>query len=775
MWKEWKMMVKGKWKILLFIEAALLAAAVIGIARGEKPVVDTSGMAVSQCAGARTEDGWYIDETAAFNGEYLTAAGFDLKPGVYELNLYYEAMDDIAGSYEITGGEAYYNSLLSNAVSLYSGESVSSLQFYVLDGTDKLRIAVHYTGTKGLTVKGFSIVHTTAGARMLLVCTVFFSLLFNSIICLYRYLGSHKVPKEKLLPVFGIPALAVLASVPLFTNYMTLGADAIFHWLRIEALAESLRSFEIPVRIESMWLFGHGYASSIFYGDTFLVLPALLRLLGFPVIIAYGAYVFAVNLATAGISYISFKGCFRDCRVGMAGSMLYTLAPYRIYNIYNRNAVGEYTAMAFLPLLCYGFYLIFTEDTEKKAYRYYWMIPVLGFSGVIQCHVLSCEIVGVFAILLCVIMIKRVLRGRTFVELCKVVAGTVLLNLWFLLPLLDMMSAGEYRYMNNTGVTIQNRGIMPAHIFYTMQRAGKNSRFQELGMYETEPFSVGAAILLGVTVFFILRARDGKKESTVYQKAGIAAFLVGGAGLVMSTCYFPWDSIQGLNRITGTLVPIIQFPTRLTIIPTVCMTFVACAACAEILRRGQGALQKGFFTLLCSSCILFSLYQTNDILLQEDEIIRIHSAQGMGHSNTLGGEYLPRYEEVDFRFHGAEGSEGVAVEDFRKENLNTYTTLEASGNDGTYQVRLPMLYYKGYRAEDNETGEKFEVVSGRNGDVTVLLPAGYRGTLHTWYAGMWYWRLAEAVSFCTAAGMIYAALRFRKKFPPFSENILLKS
>lgn len=150
---------------------------------------------------------------------------------------------------------------------------------------------------------------------------------------------------------------------------------------------------------------------------------------------------------------------------GMLGSMLYTLAPYRVYNIYNRSAVGEYTAMIFLPLLCYGFYLIFTEDTDKEAYRHYWLLPVLGFSGIIQSHVLSCGIAGAFTILLCLLCIRKVFRKRTFQELVKVVVGTVLANIWFLLPMLDMMLADQYRYSNSSGVYIQDRGILGAQIF----------------------------------------------------------------------------------------------------------------------------------------------------------------------------------------------------------------------------------------------------------------------------------------------------------------------
>ena len=61
-----------------------------------------------------------------------------------------------------------------------------------------------------------------------------------------------------------------------------------------------------------MWLYGHGYANSLFYCDTFLVIPAILRLIGFPMSVSYDGYIFLVNLATAVIAYICFCGIFRN-------------------------------------------------------------------------------------------------------------------------------------------------------------------------------------------------------------------------------------------------------------------------------------------------------------------------------------------------------------------------------------------------------------------------------------------------------------------------------
>ena len=94
-----------------------------------------------------------------------------------------------------------------------------------------------------------------------------------------------------------------------------------------------------------------GTRPSLFYGELFLYFPAVLRLLGMSVQGAYRTYVMAVQAATAGISFFSFRQMFRHNKTALLGSILYMLAPYHLYNLYWRSAVGEYTALAFLPLI----------------------------------------------------------------------------------------------------------------------------------------------------------------------------------------------------------------------------------------------------------------------------------------------------------------------------------------------------------------------------------------------------------------------------------------
>lgn len=54
--------------------------------------------------------------------------------------------------------------------------------------------------------------------------------------------------------------------------------------------------------------------------------------------------------------------------VSLVSAMLYVLIPYRLTDLYERNAFGETLAIVFLPLIVYGMYHFFTADSREKAF-----------------------------------------------------------------------------------------------------------------------------------------------------------------------------------------------------------------------------------------------------------------------------------------------------------------------------------------------------------------------------------------------------------------------
>ena len=85
---------------------------------------------------------------------------------------------------------------------------------------------------------------------------------------------------RRLLPWLGLLAAALLACGPFLSGGVWHGSDLGYHLRRIENIAMGLADGQFPVRIQSDWLLGNGYAVGVFYGDILPYFPAALRLLG---------------------------------------------------------------------------------------------------------------------------------------------------------------------------------------------------------------------------------------------------------------------------------------------------------------------------------------------------------------------------------------------------------------------------------------------------------------------------------------------------------------
>ena len=734
----------GKFRILLCVELALILIGIAGLFGKAKIIVGRE------------------------NTDQLLGEGVSVPAGVYIMKVFYDAEGMGGGELNVTVSpqDSKFNTLLANTVYLNPELHEKECQFYLLDPVNNLKAEMSVT--QDVRILGLELISSAAGSRIYLFWLIFFILLTDSVLVLAMYHKKQSIPGEKQLLIFGIPALVLISSLPTLVAYNVIGVDLIFHMMRIEYLAESIRRGELAVRIESMWMAGHGYANSIFYGDTCLVFPALLRLMGFNMDSAYRIFLVAVNLATALIAYFSFSKCFRNRLIGLFGCALYMLAPYRLYNIYNRAAVGEFTAMIFLPLLAWGFYRIYTEDPEKKGYLWNWVIPVIGFSGIIQSHLLTCDMTALFVPLLCLILWKKTFRKQTFCVLCMTVLMTVLINAWFLVPCIDLMTADQYGFSKNANAFIQICGVYLAQIFYTLQRRGYSTQYFQSGMIGADPIGLGAALLLCMLLWIVMCAKHRKTALTNLQKkeriAGNIVFAMTCIALFMSTCYFPWDFLSSHSRVLATLAGSLQFPTRITSIATILAVFAACIMGVWMLREGAGLLsgKTALFLIVLVSAV-FGNYQVNDILMASNQQIRLYSAQSAGTTLVLGAEYLPKGAEIShMTYHAPVLSPDITMEDYEKDGLDA-TAHVMSGEEG--YIEFPMLYYKGYRAEATDTGERLQTVKGDNCDVRVMIPSNFNGSIRVWYAGMWYWRLAEAVSVTVGSGLIiyYIVTKLRKR------------
>lgn len=695
--------------------------------------------------------GCYIDEQTerAENAEiFAVKDNLRLGVGSYEICVEYETDADTIHLCFAEDSMAAGHLWTSGAV-LPMGKDRVSFTAWLFGKSDTLSVKTAYKGTGSLLIKGFTIRRTREMERAVTTALFLFFLAVDGIVFLRK---KHSGDRAALNRIFGLGVICAVVSIPLMTDYLPAvsGEDLMYHLFRIEGVRDGLLAGQFPVRMYPEWLMGHGYADSIMYGKLLLYVPAFFRLLGFPVLHCYKLYVFLANIATCLTAYFCFGRMFEDKDLGLFASLLYTTMPYRLYCVYYRASLGEYSAMIFLPVLCYGFYRIFTEDRKDPKYKNSWLLPAVGFTGVIQTHVLSCELTGIVVLLVCIVLWKKVFRRETFLVLCKAVIATVCLNLYFLVPFLEYLFSGELRVSYGASL-IQDRGLYLAHFFLPGTRAGENGpyMFGISGMRQSVAATLGPALLCGLFAFLWLRwSRVGEDRRRT--KQGDVFLGLALATAFMSTRYFPWDLLQKTGKAFYKLISSIQFPMRFLGLAAVFLVVLACGAGCVIGREKGRPARTWFFGGLAALSVLTAVQWQGD-LLQTAEYYRIYDLNCLGTGHIMGKEYLLAGTNDDMLHYGGPVAEGVEISQYEKRSLRA--EFDCSSPTGGY-VDLPMLCYRGYTAEDMGSGSPLQIEYGSNYVVRVAVPQGFDGRIRVEFKGKWYWRAAEIVSFLTLAGCI---------------------
>lgn len=659
---------------------------------------------------------------------------YALERGIYQIKVYYEAGS--TNNYVFAVSEQRPERVGCDRTVLERAKNQEVFYTWISGHVDDFQVVSEYMGAGSFSVSRIEIQQMTLGkVRDLFMAAVLCLLLFT--LCVIVQKGLWK-EKNRARTITALAGIAVLASVPLVTEGLYIGHDSGFHLNRIEGIWQGLASGQFPVRIQPNWLHGYGYAVSVFYGDILLYFPAALRLLGFSVQEAYECFVFAVNIATAGISWWCWKRMFQDENVALAGSFLYTLSLYRLVNVYTRAAVGEYCAMMFLPLVVYGFWCILSEQGKKKN----WVPLMLGYTGLLQTHLLSCEIVGLFSVILCLAMIKRVWKKENQIALLKAATGTLLLNTWFLIPFLDYMWKETLKINTEilAGNSIQSIGLSVEQLIQVFQHG--------TGLEKGMPLGIGLGLQIGLILLMAVWLRYRKRN----RKAVFPGFLLLFAGLAVfcATKYFPWDILidSGLGFLAS-----LQFPWRFLGIATVLLCTGVCSALL-ILKQDEKRMITRFCTALLIAGTVLSSGYLMATFMDSAELEACYEQRDAPYY-VSGGEYMPA--DVTFSedaFHPLEpAGEEIQIEWYEK-RYNQICVLCRNEREEENLLRVPILLYRGYRSSDKETGAEFSMVRMENGMTGILLPAGYSGTVCMRFQEPFYWRLAELLSFLTGVAMI---------------------
>ncbi len=487
--------------------------------------------------------------------------------------------------------------------------------------------------------------------------------------------------KDLIFNILIALVIALIFNMPYLTkDFLGIEHDTFFHLARIEGLATSIKEGNILPAIYPYKNNGFGYASPLFYSDFFLFIPAVLYLLGLSLANSYKVCIFLFTFVASLNMLFLLSKISKNKLTMIVGTLAYTFSNYHISDVYVRGALGEVSAMMFLPLLLDGIY----ELLYKRSDKYYLL--VIALVGLILSHNLS-FLLGMVVLLIFVLINIKSIDKRIFLNLFKGCFLAFLLTLFYTIPMLEQVSYQElylHYYGKHSSLESYTIPFWKYFVNKTIFGYGKN--------YQAYDKSMLVNVGWYLTFIPMLYAFIKKKNKFI-----TSLLIVGYIFMILPSNIIPWQYLS--------IFRILQFPWRLEIITMLLLSGVVCYVMDNINYSKVISIFSIVFICIEGIYHLIPVYSRtfgiSSVNTYEDitsgKLCDPYYSATYKRVELCGGDYLP-LDSVDFRSY----SNTIKLIDGSDTNISyikrgTTLTFEVNEEYMSKKIVLPITIYKGYK------------------------------------------------------------------------------
>ncbi len=488
--------------------------------------------------------------------------------------------------------------------------------------------------------------------------------------------------------------IAIAFTFPYLTkDFLGIEHDTFFHLSRITGLATSIKEGNFFPSIYPYKNNGFGYASPLFYCDFFIIIPAIFYLFGLSLASSYKLLIFLFTFFSALATEDLLSRISKNNKVMIIGTIAYTFSNYHITDVYVRGALGEVSAMMFLPILLSAIYEVIYNQKVNK-----WYLLTLSLTGLIFSHNLT-FLLGMIVLVIFICINLKKINKRIFLSIFKGCFIAFLLTAWFTLPMLEQTSYQDmYLHYYGSSSSLESY-TMPIWKFFantTIFGYGENTQPVNKAML----VNVGWFLTL-IPIFYFFKK---KKNTFVYHSC-----ILGYIFMILPINFIPWKYLA--------FIRILQFPWRLELLAMTLLTIAASFIVTSVPKNERKLITSicTFFLLIEGAYHLYPVYSRTFGITSENTYEDIttgklcdpyYSATYM-RVELAGGDYLPM-DSVDFRTY----TPTIKTTSSEETNINytkTGTTLTFDVNEQyqNAQLVLPITTYKGYHLYYN--GEEIPI------------------------------------------------------------------
>lgn len=548
-----------------------------------------------------------------------------------------------------------------------------------------------------------------------------------------------------------ITVIGILVSIPFLWMQIYLSDDGKFHLLRLIGLDNSMEYGTFPFLVFPFFCNDWGYSMMTFYPPLVTYIPYILGLIS-------GA--FSTGLKLFGCFTTIFSGIFmynfinevtKKKGIALFSAILYMIFPYRFECLFNRYAIGEFTAFVFIPIVFQGLYNLLHGDKKRHFYI------AIGATGLLLTHTIS-TLYTAFFCLIYVLFNAKLFFNKEVIKKCVInVVFILLMSAMFLIPMLEFKFSAEYsilqpEIMKTNAESVSAKTIKPIQFLKDIEEDGVS-------------FVVGIPF---ITMLFLGILAYNQIEKG-HKKLYLTFIILGTISTIMCTYIFPWKFMPDF-------MCTLQYPWRL--LGFACFFFTPVCAMniyyliKSIDKRWPRNIIFVLAIIITTSFTIMELKQypvddTSQDARYEEE--KIENPQinyfSINRDNMPKKALRHQFNYLKTREDNtAIVSGNVNIVNENKEALHMEIEIEDAEKDT--QLELPFLYYPGYTItlENGENVVELEYYESEYGFIQISLPDDIgTGKITVDYTATILEKTAYAISGISIIVFIAYVIWFRKK------------
>lgn len=523
----------------------------------------------------------------------------------------------------------------------------------------------------------------------------------------------ENIRKDKVIHYIIIIAASLIAAIPLINLRIYGTDDGYVHMLRIFGMEQILKEQNFPPFIYSKFANGFGYAINLFYSPIVTYGPLFFRIFGLHYYTCLKLFAYSTILISCFTMYNFLYDVSKKREIAILGAVIYAFIPYRLETIFNRFAIGEFTAYIFFPMLFHGLFNLLKGDGKK---HYYIAIAAIGL---ILTHTISTEYSAIFALLYIIFNFKQLKNKGVIRKIVINVIFILAITTFFTVPLMEHKILGNYVIFNSTSMKslpsdVQNSTIKISQLF------------KDIGEVNGVSFKIGIPLIILTLLGIVSYKKVDKNIRSEYITLAVIAMI----SLAMVTKLFPWIIMPKiLTKLQFAWRMLTFFEFALSIICAINLYYFIDIICKKSSKNSKDTKVHTKTENLYNMLLLFAIiviitsmmkidynysYEKEKFLTDEEYETKINEKNSIW---SINREYLPEKVDVkelgksylDYRENRVYVLDGnLTITNEKKKGLQLEFDIE--NYKANTILELPYVYYLGYKVtieqKDNEMKTK---------------------------------------------------------------------